>query len=85
MEKYTLEEHQQYVEEQQRKAKEAEQARREQVEKETARRAWVADGGDEEGFQQYWPLLRDEGRAERTKNADRQAREVQRLRTRRVF
>lgn len=82
MEQYTREQHEAYVAaEQARKAKE-EQERREKMEKESAQRAWLADGGSESEFQQYWPLLRDEGRAERIKNIERQAREGMRQHSR---
>ncbi len=55
-----------------RKAKE-EQDRKERVEKDTARRGWVADGGDEASFEKTWPSMRDEARGERVLEAGREA------------
>lgn len=76
--KYTLEEHQAHVEaEEKRKAADA-QARREWLEKEAARRAWVADGGREADFEAAWPRLRDEDRSRRVIGADQRAREASR-------
>ena len=64
-----------------RKATEA-QAVRERVEKDAARRGWVADGGDEATFEKAWPSMRDEARGERVleagREAARRAREEQR-------
>jgi len=82
--KYTLEEHQARVEaESKRKAKE-EQDRKERVEKDTARRGWVADGGAAD-FEKAWPKLRDEARGERVLEAGRRAREEQRRQTHSAF
>jgi hypothetical protein len=38
------------------------EGRRESLEKVSAFRAWVADGGRAEDFEKEWPKLRDEGR-----------------------
>jgi hypothetical protein len=43
---------------------------REQFEKTNARRAWLADGGDEKSFERAWPGIRDQLRRERV--AERQ-------------
>jgi len=76
--RYTLEDHEVYRKEQDEKAaKEAEELR-ERTEKETARRAWLSDGGREADFEKAWPKLRDEGRRQRVMGADRRAREMQR-------
>lgn len=78
--KYTAEQHAAFVEaEEKRKAKE-EQERRERVEKESARLAWVRDGGRAEDFEQQWVQIRDEGRRRRVVDADRRAREEMQLR-----
>jgi hypothetical protein len=76
--KYTAEMHEEYRRKQDEKAAKEEQERREAVEKETARRAWVADGGAETDFEKEWPSLRDAGRRQRVVDADKQAREAQR-------
>jgi hypothetical protein len=47
MERYTLEDHGAYRKEQDEKAAKEAEERREQMEKESARRAWPADGGTE--------------------------------------
>ncbi len=67
-----------------RKAKE-EQDRKERVEKDTARRGWVADGGGAADFEKAWPKLRDEARGERVLEAARRAREEQRRQTHSAF
>ncbi len=67
-----------------RKAKE-EQDRKERVEKDTARRGWVADGGGAADFEKAWPKLRDEARGERVLEAGRRAREEQRRQTHSAF
>jgi hypothetical protein len=46
------------------------------MEKESARRAWLADGGRGADFEKEWPELRDEGRRQRVMSADRHARET---------
>ena len=64
-----------YTKEQDEKAaKEAEELR-EMMEKESARRAWMPDGGREADFEKAWPAMRDEGRRQRVMDADRRARE----------
>jgi len=75
MESYTLEDHEAYRKEQDEKAAKEAEERREQMEKESARRAWLADGGNAGDFQREWPRLRDEGRRRRVVDADRRARE----------
>jgi hypothetical protein len=78
MGEYTKEMHEAYRKEQDEKAaKEAEELR-EQMEKESARRAWLADGGSEADLQREWPKLRDQGRRRRVMDADRQARQEMR-------
>jgi hypothetical protein len=67
---YTKEMHEAYRKEQDEKAAKEEEARREQTEKESARRAWLADGGSEAAFEREWPTLRDEGRRRRVVDAD---------------
>jgi len=82
MERYTLERHEAYRKEQDEKAAKEEEARRERTEKESARRAWLSDGGSEADFEKEWPRLRDEGRKWRVvdaaADADQRAREAQR-------
>jgi Fe-S oxidoreductase len=75
MERYTLEDLEAYRKEQDEKAAKEAEEQRERMEKETARRAWLADGGTEANFQREWPELRDEGRRRRVVDADRRARE----------
>jgi hypothetical protein len=77
-EKYTLEEFEAYRKEQDEKAAKLEQERRERMEKEAARQAWIRDGGREGDFEREWPKLRDEGRRRRVVDADRHAREAMR-------
>jgi hypothetical protein len=76
--KYTQEMYEEYRKDQDEKAAKEEQERRERTEKESARQAWVADGGRAEDFEKEWPKLRDEGRRRRIVDADRQAREAMR-------
>jgi hypothetical protein len=64
--KYTKEMHEPYRKEQDEKAAKEEQERRERTEKESARQAWLAEGG------------RDEGRR-RVVDAARRAREESKL------
>jgi hypothetical protein len=73
---YTKEMHEAYRKEQDEKAAKEEEKRRERTEKESARRAWLADGGKEADFQREWPRIRDEGRRRRVVDADRRAREM---------
>jgi hypothetical protein len=76
MERYTKEMHEAYRKEQDEKAAKEAEEHRERTEKESARRAWLADGGKEADFQREWPRLRDEGRRRRVVDADRRARET---------
>jgi hypothetical protein len=76
MERYTLEDHEAYREEQDQKAAKEAEERRARTEKESARRAWLADGGKAADFERAWPELRDEGRRRRVVDADRSARET---------
>jgi hypothetical protein len=76
--KYTMEMHEEYRRKEDEKAAKLEQERRERMEKETARQAWLADGGREGDFEREWPKLRDEGRRRRVVDADRHAREAMR-------
>ena len=76
MERYTLEDHEAYRKEQDEKAAKEAEERRERTEKESARRAWLADGGSAADFEREWPKLRDEGRRRRVVDADRRAREM---------
>jgi hypothetical protein len=82
MERYTLEDLEAYRKEQDEKAAKEAEEQRERMEKETARRAWLADGGTEADFQREWPKLRDEGRRRRVVDANQRAREA--MRTSRV-
>ena len=77
-ERYTKEMHEEYRRKQDEKAAKQEAERREYVEKESARKAWIREGGRPEDFEREWPALRDEGRRRRVIDADRQAREHQR-------
>jgi hypothetical protein len=78
MERYTLEDHEAYRKEQVEKAAKEAEEHRERTEKESTRRAWLADGGKDADFQREWPRLRDEGRRRRVVDADRRAREAMR-------
>lgn len=48
--------------------------RREAHDKEAARRAWVAEGGDEAAFERQWPELRAEALRKRTAQRQEQQR-----------
>ncbi len=76
--RYTKEMHEEYVKRQQEKAAREERERKEAVEKESAKRAWVADGGAQDDFEREWPTLRDEGRRRRVVDADQEARQEMR-------
>jgi hypothetical protein len=76
MERYTLEDHEAYRKEQDEKAAKEAEERTQRMEKETARRAWLADGGSDKDFEKTWPQLRNEGRRRRVVDADRHAREA---------
>ena len=78
MTRYTKEMHEEYRRQQDEKAAREETARRERAEKESAKRAWIADGGDEASFEKEWPGLRAEGRRRRVLDADQRAREEMR-------
>jgi len=74
-EKYTKEMHEAYRKQQDEKAAKEEQGRNERMEKESAKRAWLADGGREADFEKAWPQLRDQGRRQRVLDADKRARQ----------
>lgn len=76
MERYTLEDFEAYRKGQDEKVAKQEEERRERTEKESARRAWLADGGSAADFEREWPKLRDEGRRRRVMDADKHARET---------
>jgi hypothetical protein len=78
MGKYTKAMYEQFRKEQDQKAAKEAEERRERTETESARRAWLADGGREADFEKAWPKLRDEGRRQRVMDADRRAREEMR-------
>jgi hypothetical protein len=78
MERYTLEDYEAYRKEQDEKATKEAEEQRERTEKESARRAWLADGGNARDFEREWPKLRDERRRQRVLNSDRVAREAMR-------
>jgi hypothetical protein len=78
MKRYTLEDHEAYRKEQDEKAAKEAEERREEMEKEAGRRAWIRDGGREADFEKEWPKLRDQGRRRRVIDADRKAREEMR-------
>ena len=69
MQKYTLEQFEAYRKEQDAKSA-IEEERQERTEKEAARRAWVAGGGNARDFERAWPRLRDEARRRRVMEAD---------------
>ena len=77
-ERYTKEMHEQYVAAQEEKARREREERQERTEKQSARRAWLEDGGSEADFERAWPKLRDEGRRRRVVDADKRAREAMR-------
>lgn len=74
--RYTKEMHEAHVEAEEKRKAAEEQAHKDRTEKETARRAWTADGGNAADFEREWPTLRDEGRRRRVVDADRRAREA---------
>ena len=78
MGQYTKEMHEAFRKEQDDRAAKEEEARNARMERENARRAWLADGGREADFEKAWPTLRDEGRRRRVMDADRRARETMR-------
>jgi hypothetical protein len=76
--KYTREMFEEFRKEEDEKAAKEEDHHRERTEKESARRAWILDGGSAPDFEKAWPKLRDEGRRPRVIDADRRAREEMR-------
>jgi hypothetical protein len=76
-ERYTKEMHEAHVKAEEKKRAEEEQARAERFAREAARRAWIADGGDEASFERQWDTIRDERRKRRVVDADAKAREDQ--------
>jgi len=46
---------------------------------ESAKRAWMHEGGNARDFEREWPTLSDEMRPQRVVEADRRAREEMRL------
>jgi hypothetical protein len=74
-ERYTQEMHQEYRRKADARAAKLEQERQERTAKESARRAWVADGGQVGDFERQWVQIRDEARRRRVADADRRARE----------
>ena len=48
------------------------------LEKDNARRAYLAEGGTEEEFEAAWPELREEARRQRAINREQEARDRQR-------
>jgi hypothetical protein len=77
-EHYTKEMHEAHAEAEETRKAEEERKRQERSERETARRAWLADGGREADFEKAWPKLRDEGRRQRVMDADKRARQEMR-------
>jgi hypothetical protein len=75
---YTKAMYEQFRKEQDEKAAREEEAHNARMEKESARRAWLADGGSAADFEKAWPELRDEGRRRRVMDADRRARQEMR-------
>jgi hypothetical protein len=74
MRQYTQADHEEYRRKVDEQAKKEEEANRERTAKESARRAWLADGGSGGDFEKAWPELRDEGRRRRVMDADKHAR-----------
>src|SRR4051794_15034588 len=72
MERYTKEQHQAYVEAEERKRQDQEQARKEAHDKDVAKRLWVRDGGTEEAFEAQWKEQRDTRRRRRIEEIDRE-------------
>ncbi len=76
--KYTREMFEEYRRQQDEKAAKEAEERHETAERESARRAWIRDGGNERDFKRQWPEMRDEARRRRIMDADRRARASQR-------
>lgn len=73
--------HEEYRREQDEKAAKLERERRERLEKDNARRAYLAEGGTEEEFEKAWPEMHEqlaEARRRRSMNREQEARERQR-------
>jgi hypothetical protein len=75
---YTKEQFEEYRRQQDEKAAKEAEERQEKAERESARRAWIRDGGREADFERQWATLRDEGRRRRVLDADKRAREEMR-------
>jgi hypothetical protein len=76
--KITAEEHEEYRARVDAEEAAKEQQQRERVERATARRGFLREGGTEEQFERAWPELRDRARHQRALDRDRAAREAQR-------
>jgi hypothetical protein len=70
-ERYTAKRHEEYRARVDAEQAAKEQARREKMEKETARRGFIKEGGTEEQFERAWPELRDQARHQRTLDRDK--------------
>jgi hypothetical protein len=78
MRRYTKEGHEEYRRKVDEQAAKEEEARGARIEKETARQAWIHDGGRATDFEKARPAMRDEGRRRRVMDVDRAAREAMR-------
>lgn len=76
--KYSIEDHEAYRDRVDAEQAAKVQARAERVEKETARRGFLREGGTEEQFEQAWPSIRDQARHQRALDRDEAARRAQR-------
>ena len=76
---YTEYDHEAYREKVDAQEKQEREELQERGEKASARLVWVTDGGREEDFEKEWPCLRDEGRRRRVVDADKIARDAQRM------
>jgi hypothetical protein len=77
-ERYTLEQFEAYRQAREERETREREERQEKTERESARRAWLADGGREADFARAWPEMRDEARKRRIMDADQRARASQR-------
>ncbi len=75
---YTLEEFEAYRQAREERETREREERQEKTARDSARRAWIRDGGSERDFERQWPSLRDEARKRRIMDADQRARESQR-------
>lgn len=75
MERYTKEMHEEYVQAEEKKRKDQEQARKEAHDKDVAKRLWLRDGGTAEAFEAQWEQQRDTRRRRRIEEIDRETRE----------